>query len=542
MKKILPVMLLCVPTLANAYDIYTENNGTLKIPHVNVGAVTYKVEMKNQGNFIFKVALLEVTNSVSTPSDTFDFSTGILNIPDVSFGTQNYKVRMVHQGDLVFNLLLAEPINTTLNKFSTKVLAAGLGFPYELIYGPDDHLWVTERVGLVSNINPLNGQKKILLNISSEISLSSRQDGLLGMALHPNLLKNTGEDYVYIAYTYTDDKLKIVKYNYDRNTQQLVSPVVLISNLPASNDHNAGRLVFGHDHKLYYSIGDLGANQFADKCNEIKSQKLPTLSEVNRSDWNSYQGKVLRLNLDGSIPVDNPSINGVKSHIYSYGFRNPQGLVFANNILYSTEHGPKTDDEINIISAGKNYGWPHLAGYQDNRGYEYCNWSKAANCSSLTFSNYTCPTNTQNQSESSWNGLNTIAPLKTMYTVDFGFNFQNPANCTNPFICWPSIAPSSVDHYNPRITSIPGWNNSLLMTSLKKGTIYRVKIDTDGSVLSDMTSAVYTQNRYRDIAIHPRERKFFVVTDAVGETTSPSGSNTGVLVNPGAVLEFTYMD
>ena len=85
---------------------------------------------------------------------------------------------------------------------------------------------------------------------------------------------------------------------------------------------------------------------------------------------------MLRLNLDGSIPSDNPMIGGVRSHIYSYGHRNPQGLVFApDGKLYESEHGPNTDDEVNLIRAGGNYGWPHVAGYRDDQSYAYANWS-----------------------------------------------------------------------------------------------------------------------------------------------------------------------
>jgi hypothetical protein len=86
-----------------------------------------------------------------------------------------------------------------------------------------------------------------------------------------------------------------------------------------------------------------------------------------------------------------PTIAGVKSHIYSYGHRNPQGLVFApDGRLYESEHGPNTDDEVNLIRAGGNYGWPHIAGYRDDQSYAYANWSasKGVPCGSLTYTAY----------------------------------------------------------------------------------------------------------------------------------------------------------
>ena len=80
---------------------------------------------------------------------------------------------------------------------------------------------------------------------------------------------------------------------------------------------------------------------------------------MNDSDYTDYQSKTLRINLDGSIPIDNPVLNDVRTHVFSYGHRNAQGIAFSDNgYLYSSEHGDVVDDEINIIEKGKNYGWP----------------------------------------------------------------------------------------------------------------------------------------------------------------------------------------
>ena len=87
----------------------------------------------------------------------------------------------------------------------------------------------------------------------------------------------------------------------------------------------AGRLAIGPDEKLYLTIGDQGSNWLQNYCNPNRAQDLPMATDVQTGNWMSYEGKVLRLNLDGSIPSDNPSIGGVRSHILSYGHRNPQG-------------------------------------------------------------------------------------------------------------------------------------------------------------------------------------------------------------------------
>ena len=93
------------------------------------------------------------------------------------------------------------------------------------------------------------------------------------------------------------------------------------------SDHNSGRMTFGPDGKLYYTIGDQGKNQLALACLNNQAQQLPTARPSRCQELDTYEGKVLRLNPDGSIPEDNPEINGVKSHVYTYGHRNAQGIA-----------------------------------------------------------------------------------------------------------------------------------------------------------------------------------------------------------------------
>ncbi|MDP5170975.1 MAG: PQQ-dependent sugar dehydrogenase, partial [Bacteroidia bacterium] len=214
--------------------------------------------------------------------------------------------------------------------------AQSLNFPWEITYGPDGFLWITEREdGQVTRVDPVTGQQDVILTIAN-MYVNDRQDGLLGMALHPELGQGTGQDFVYLSHTYWQGsrKQKIVRYSYTLNpngTGTLSSPLDLVIGLPASNDHNSGRLVFGPDQKLYYSIGDQGSNQGQNKCKEILAQTIPSLTQVNAGDFSNYPGKVLRINLDGSIPADNPEINGVRRLIYTYGHRTPQGLSFAKD-------------------------------------------------------------------------------------------------------------------------------------------------------------------------------------------------------------------
>ncbi len=243
--------------------------------------------------------------------------------------------------------LCAAAIQNPAERFSMRVVTTDLEVPWEVTWGPDNQLWVTERRGKrVTRVNPVDGAKSVAVRIP-EVHESVGQDGLLGMALDPGLLKGAGRDYVYVAFTYDDApgpkllrRIAIRRYTYDARSRTLGDPVDLITGLPSHNDHVAGRLVFGPDQKLYVSVGDQGSNFGANRCNPNRAQELPTQSEIAAKDWIQYQGKILRLNLDGSIPSDNPVIAGVRSHIYSYGHRNPQGLVFGpGGKFYSSRNG-----------------------------------------------------------------------------------------------------------------------------------------------------------------------------------------------------------
>ena len=284
--------------------------------------------------------------------------------------------------------------------FVSRVVTSGLAGPWEISWGPDGFLWITERTGKrVTRVNPNDGSRTVALTIE-DVYQTLAQEGVLGMALHPDLLKGQGRDFVYVAYTYDGDpgngvlrRMKVRRYTYDQRAQRLSSPVDVITNLPHGTDHGAGRLLFGPDGKLYLSRGDHGSNFLANYCDRNRAQDLPTAAEIQTRDWSAYQGKILRINVDGSIPADNPMLNGVRSHILSYGHRNPQGLVFAGSSLFDSEHGESIDDEVNLILAGRNYGWPLIAGYQDDQSYVYANWSASSPqpCATLKFNVFDPP-------------------------------------------------------------------------------------------------------------------------------------------------------
>ncbi|MCE7003851.1 PQQ-dependent sugar dehydrogenase [Kibdelosporangium philippinense] len=397
---------------------------------------------------------------------------------------------------------------------SFRVVATGLAGPYEITLGPDGMLWTTEKAGRrVLRIDPKTGDKHVAATIPDAVY--SGQAGVLGMALRlPD---------VFVAYTHASGA-KIVKFTYQDG--QLRDPVDVIAGMPGGTDHQSARLVIGPDSKLYYTIGDQGANQFAQMCKPIEAQRLP----ASPDDRDAYRGKVLRLNLDGSIPADNPVLAGVRSHVYTYGHRNAQGLVFGpTGILYSSEQGPKTDDEVNIIARGKNYGWPHVAGHRDDKAYVYGNWSAAPDCADLNYDDFDFPSSVPQATESSWhNGF--VPPIKTFYTVPSSHNFMDDkcADGEQWYICWPTVAPASLDYVN----------RSLLMPALKDGTVHRLRLSPDGTRVTSVSPLFRTVNRYRDTAVSSDGKTVYVATDNVGQTRDADGKPTDALANPGSILEF----
>lgn len=425
--------------------------------------------------------------------------------------------------------------------FTLRVVATALENPWEVTWGPDGHLWITERTAFrVTRVNPADGSRQVALTMTGVLQ-TVVQDGLLGLALHPDLLKGRGRDYVYLAYVYDADpgagvtaRMRVRRYTYDETAHTLGAPHDVIDDLPAYNDHGGGRIAIGPDGLLYLSRGDHGANWLANYCLTIRSQDLPTAAQVAARDWSPYQGKILRMTLDGGIPADNPVIAGVRSHVFSYGLRNPQGLSFGpTGLLYASEHGPATDDEIDLIRAGGNYGWPHVAGFNDDRSYGYAPWARSAPepCASLKFDALTVPASVPRATEASWTHPDFVPPLATFFTVPATYDLRTTGTAT--------IAPGSIEAYAG--TAIPGWKTSLLVTGMRTGAIYRAKLSDDGrTVVGTPVTIVRDADRFRDTAVAPDGRRFFVVTDSFGSTTDAKGERTDVLAHPGALLEYTY--
>ena len=452
-----------------------------------------------------------------------NITTTSYNVTGLTAGT-TYSFYVIAKDAVGNESLSSSPLDVTAlvggtasETFAIRTVIPNQQMPHDLVYGPDGNIWYTERfAGKVSFVNPATGAKTTVLTLGSSMVQVGGQDGLMGLALHPEFL--TGKPFVYISYTYqslsnTVRKTRIARYTYNAATQSLESPVTILQDIPGSNDHNSARIAIGPDLKLYYSVGDMGAGQYDNISRANNAQNL-----------NIYEGKILRLNteLDGSswIPSDNPFTNGGQpTAVFSYGHRNPQGLVWGNvngvDILYSDEHGPYSDDEINLVQTGRNYGWPNVIGWCDGNyngratgGFTIVN--EQANCSTL----------------------NVKEPLRSL------FPSTNPPSGGDNML-WPSVGPSGSDFYGS--TSIPNWQNSLLIANLKRGSIARYKLSNDGQmIISDSIHYFQGLGRFRDVVVSPDGLKIYVACDLSGSTSGPTRNVTTTPANAGSILEFTY--
>ncbi|MDR2460782.1 MAG: PQQ-dependent sugar dehydrogenase [Deltaproteobacteria bacterium] len=433
---------------------------------------------------------------------------------------------------------IAQDIPTS-EPFTARVVLTGLESPWGMIWGPDGKLWISERQGKrVVEVDPANGNKTVLLEVP-DAKIGPQHEGLLGIALAPDFATS---GLFYINYTYEDgDKElhKIVQYKYDPATKKLTEPKDILTGIPAGNDHQGGRLVFGPDGKLYFSKGELGHNQGANRCKPNEAQRLPTAEEVTAKDWSAYVGKILRLNPDGSIPDDNPTINGVRSHVFTVGHRNPQGLVWVGDQLFGVEQGPSTDDELNILVAGGNYGWPLIAGYPDDQAYAYVDWAKVDGCDKVAADVY-IPDDVPNVKETSHDRKDFKEPTRTFYTMPSAYNFKDPKFGALAYLGWATIAPSSVDYY-PADGPIEAWRNSIIISSLKNGAIYRVPLSGDSKqAQGDLIKYFHTANRYRQVLIGQDGRSLYVITDVTGNLVDENGLPSQAPKNPGSLIVFEY--
>lgn len=232
---------------------------------------------------------------------------------------------------------------------AVKEVATGLDTPWSLAFLPDGGMLVTERNGQVRYIGEDALELPIIATITNAKEIG--EGGLLGIALDPNFSANK---YVYLYYTYdgsgNNTRNRVVRMSY--NGKGLTDEKILVNNIPGAANHNGGRLAFGSDGYLYIGTGD---------AQEPSTAQSKTTTA----------GKILRVDTNGKAISDNPFNNSV----FSYGHRNVQGFDWdKNGNLWASEHGRSGAlsglDELNLIKAGNNYGWPDIEGNETREGMQ----------------------------------------------------------------------------------------------------------------------------------------------------------------------------
>ncbi|MCL6259452.1 PQQ-dependent sugar dehydrogenase [Aquiflexum sp. TKW24L] len=316
-------------------------------------------------------------------------------------------------------------------------LVTDLEVPWDIEAGIEGELWFTEVNGAVYRLDLKKNQKTKVFQVPDLIAKKSY--GLLGMTVHPSL------GYVFLHYTFAiaNDKKeetiksRLVRYEFKEDT--LANPLILLDSIVGATYHNGSRLIISSDDKLFFSLGDVGQTE-------------------RTQDVSFFGGKILRMNLDGSIPTDNPIPNNL---VWAMGLRNSQGLAFGKNEkLYGSDHGPLNDDEVNLLIPNGNYGWPDVHGFID----------------------------TDNEKE---------------------YALLHPI--IEPIQAWtPTLATAGLAYYGK--SEIPEWKNSLIIATMKGRSIRVIHLSEDGNSME--SESIFLQKefgRFRDVAVSP-EGEIFIST------------------------------
>ena len=341
-------------------------------------------------------------------------------------------------------LLLLAAVSSYCHAYEAEKVASGLNIPWGLAYVDEQSMLVTERQGVVKHVNLETGKHQTLYTPKGV--WAEGQGGLLDVALSPF---DTDLNSKTFYFTYSKDiegegATTLAQATY-QNGELTDWQDVFVSNYRSDTGRHFGsRIAFDTD-SLYFSIGDRGVRD-------------------NGQDTLTHAATILRLNPDGSVPADNPFIENkaVLDEIWSYGHRNPQGLVYnaQTKKLWSIEHGPRGGDELNLIKRGANYGWPITS-----HGKEY------------------------------WGPI----------SVGDGKLKEGIEPPVKVYI--PSIAPGSLVLYHG--DKFPELNGKLLAGALKLTHINVITVSDAGKAISEQRIMAELGERIRDIEVSPKGDIYF---------------------------------
>ena len=339
-----------------------------------------------------------------------------------------------------------QPATVVTTGYRVTEIAKGLDHPWSMAFLPDATMLVTERVG---RLRLIKGGALLAQPIAGVPAVhTGSQAGLFDIVLHPNFAQNHLVYLTYAAGTKAANGTQVARARFDGSALQDLRVIFTAMPLKDTDNHYGGRMAFLPDGTFALTIGE--GFEYREKAQDLTSDL----------------GKIVRLNEDGSVPRDNPFVGqaSIRPEIYTWGHRNPQGLLFdaPSGRLYETEHGPRGGDELNIIVAGRNYGWPVITYGMDYSGA------------------YVSP-----------------------YT-------QRPG-LEQPVIYWtPSIAPSGLALY--RGDKFPAWKGDLFVGSLAFKHLRRVHLDERGEVVSQEQFLNDLHWRIRDVRAGP-DGYLYVCTD-----------------------------
>ena len=336
-------------------------------------------------------------------------------------------------------------------------LVSNLDTPWDLAWGPDGSIWVTERRGTISRVHPATGA---VTRVGEIEVVEVSESGLMGMAFHPDF---ASQPYLYVAHSYGSRgaiRNRLVRMRYDG--ARLGRAEVLLDAIPGNSYHDGSRLAFGPDRMLYMTTGDAG-------------------NRASAQDLGSLGGKVLRVTATGAAAPGNP----FATRVYSYGHRNPQGIVFhpETGALYVAEHGPRDNDEVSRVAPGGNHGWPHVSGFCDG----------------------------DTDGERAYCAAHTVI---------------------EPLAAWtPTVGMSGLDYYGAEL--IPEWSGSLLVTSLRGAALYRLRLaDGGGRVVEREELFRGEYGRLRDVMVGPEGEVYLATSNRDGRGRPASDDDRILVIRP----------
>ncbi len=405
-------------------------------------------------NLRTSIVALDITNNmgsakveISTERDLFTDYFNLMKTTEGWVIADKVSTRTPHK---IFDVNAIRPVKETILE--------GLKRPWSMAFISEEEVLISEKEGDLVKFNLLTKEKTKIQGFPTDLedSLGGFGDntGRFEVLLDPGFKNN---NYIYLSYASKSPKgrtTKIIRAVLENESLQQVKVLFVAEPYTYERVHYGGGMVFGQDGKLYFTIGE---RIFTEK----DEPALPIAQDIA-----DKRGKIYRINPDGTIPTDNP-VFGDKAipGLYAMGIRAAQGLALetATNKIWFSEHGTHQGDEINVLKAGANFGWP----MKTTGKYRFAEFTPAA----IPANNYTEPV---------WSWLQTVAPT--------GLHFYSG----NEFAAW---------------------NRNLLVGGLSKGSVWRMV--TEGETIKS-TEELFTDDRVRvRKLLQSPMGKLYMLTDEV---------------------------